>query len=58
MKVRAKVDGEINHPQENGTVWGVRFKAGEKITILEKYFNPALFVSLEPKGEKAEGRRQ
>ena len=48
MKVRAKVDGEINHPQENGTTWGVRFKAGEKLTIPEKYFSPQLFVSLEP----------
>jgi hypothetical protein len=49
MRVRARVDGEISHPQENGTMWGVRFKAGEKLTIPDKYFHPELFVSLEPK---------
>ncbi|MBI4242251.1 MAG: hypothetical protein HY613_11085, partial [Candidatus Rokubacteria bacterium] len=42
-----KVDGEISQPQENGTLWGVRFKAGDKLTIPEQYFNPKLFVSLE-----------
>jgi hypothetical protein len=56
MKVKAKVDGEINHPQENGTVWGVRFKAGEKITIPDRYFDPKLFVSLEPKAAEREKR--
>lgn len=49
MKVKAKVDGEISHHQKNGSVWGVRFQAGDKLTIPEKYFNPRLFVILEPK---------
>ncbi len=52
MRVRAKVSGEIQHPLPQGGFWGVRFKAGEKLTIPEKYFNPALFVSLEPRAKE------
>jgi hypothetical protein len=56
MRVKAKVDGEISHLQPNGMIWGVRFKAGEKLTIPDKYFHPELFVRLEPK--KPEGSKQ
>jgi hypothetical protein len=52
MKVRAKVDGEISRPQPNGTIWGVRFKAGEKLRIPDEYFDERLFVNLEPKVAK------
>lgn len=53
MRVRAKKDGELSHPQANGTLWGVRFKAGEKLVIPDRYFNDKLFTSLEAKPAKA-----
>jgi len=48
MKVRAKVTGDIQHPQDNGSIWGVRFVKGEILTIPDQYFRPELFEHLEP----------
>jgi hypothetical protein len=56
MRVRAKITSEIQHPLPQGGFWGVRFKAGEKLTIPEQYFKPEIFISLEPK--KAEAKKE
>ena len=49
MRVKAKVTGEIQHPLAEGGIWGVSFKAGERLTIPDKFFNDKIFQSLEPR---------